>query len=77
MLRTIKHLKRKLRIQKEWKDIPCSGIGVILLKWSNTIKILVKLQKPKAIYIFNVIHIKIPMTLHRTRTNNPKIYMEQ
>ena len=34
MLRTRKHLKRKLRIQKEWKDIPCSGIGVILLKWN-------------------------------------------
>ena len=30
----------------------------------------------KANYIFNAIPIKISMTLHRTRTNNPKIYME-
>ena len=30
---------------------------------------------PKAINRFNTIPIKIPETLHRTRTNNPKMYM--
>ena len=53
---------------KKWKDILCSWIGRL-----NIIKMAILL---KAIYRFNTILIKIPMTFfHRTRTNNPKIYM--
>ena len=43
----------------------------MLLEWKNTVKVA-KLHK--AIYRFNVIPIKLP--LHRTRPNNPKIYIE-
>ena len=38
---------------KRWKDIPCSWIGGFKMVTMNIL--------PKAIYRFNVIHIKIPM----------------
>ena len=50
------------------KHIPYSWIGRI-----NIIKMAIL---PKAIYRFNTIPIKIPMTYFRYRTNISKIYME-
>ena len=52
---------------KKWKDIPCS--------WLGNITIVKMAILPQAIYRFNRNQITHDI-FSRTRTNNPKIYME-
>ena len=61
-------------LKKEMKIIQRNGKISHALGLKNVIKIA---TLPRAIYRLNTIPIKLPMTIsHKTRTNNPKIYME-